>query len=112
METATRHGEHGFRASSLRSLGAVELDVNDLASAKSHLDEALALAARCEVLPLVARCHIDLAALHARAGDEATARRAVATGLEIFRGLGLDTPPWLAAQLSTLRLCPDVAGEL
>jgi class 3 adenylate cyclase/tetratricopeptide (TPR) repeat protein len=108
VQKATTHGEHGFRGSSLRSLGATELELNELTSARMHLDEALALAERCEMLPLAARCHVDLAALHARADDQVSARRAVATGVEILRGLGLEMPPWMAAQVSALRLRPDV----
>ena len=110
VETAARHGEHGFRASSLRSLAAVEATVNDFGAAEAHLEEALALAKRCEMLPLVARCHVALAGLHRRAGDEASARHILATGLEILRDLAFDPPRWLAAELSASGLDADVEG--
>lgn len=44
--------------------------------------------------PLVARCHLDLAALCARAGDGMTAERTLATAITMFREL--DMPSWRA----------------
>jgi hypothetical protein len=98
IEAATRHCEKGFLASSLRSLAAIEITLKDLRAAKDHLDDALAAAARCEMRPLVAGCHLDLALLHHRAGNEQDAHRALARGQEMLRDLGLAAPPRVALE--------------
>ena len=101
VEGATRHREHGFLASSLRSLAAIEITLKDLEAAEDHLDDALDAATRCELRPLVAGCHLDLALLHHRAGNEQAAHRALAKGQEMLRDLGLAAPPRVAPEVSS-----------
>jgi class 3 adenylate cyclase/tetratricopeptide (TPR) repeat protein len=97
VAAAHQHEEHGFRASSLRALGAVEVQLGDLTGGGEHLEQALALATRCGMRPLVARCHVDLWARHRRAGDEPRARQALAQVYAVVRELGLGAPQWLPA---------------
>jgi len=101
VELAEQHGEQGFRASSLRLLGEIAMQIGDLDAAAVHLEEALAVGVRSEMAPLVAHCHLDLAALNARTGDGPAAHRALATAIAMFREL--DMPSW-RARAESLRL--------
>jgi class 3 adenylate cyclase/tetratricopeptide (TPR) repeat protein len=101
VETAARHGEHGFLASSLRTQGQIEMEIGDLKTSAMHLEDALALAGRYEMAPLVARCHYDLATLRRRAGDSAAAERDLDAAIALFRDLDM---PWWLAQAESLAL--------
>ena len=94
VELAEQHGEQGFRAWSLRLQGELAMQAGDLEAAAGHLQEALAAGERHEMAPLVARCHLDLAALRARTGDGMAAERTLATAIAMFREL--DMPSWRA----------------
>jgi class 3 adenylate cyclase/tetratricopeptide (TPR) repeat protein len=103
VELAQRHGERGFRAWSLTLQAEMAMQVGDLPAAAVQLEEAVAIALRGEMGPLLARCHLDLAILSARSGDAATGERALATAIAMFREL--DIPSWRArAESLTLPL--------
>ncbi len=103
VELAEQHGEQGFRAWSLRLQGELAMQAGDLEAAAVHLQEALAAGERHEMAPLVARCHLDLAALRARAGDGMAAERILATAIAMFREL--DMPSWRARAESLTATC-------
>ena len=73
-------GERGFEALALRLLGEIAAtgDTPDLEAAGARHEDALALARRCGMRPLIARCQRSLADLRERMGD--------AAGAEALRG--------------------------
>jgi hypothetical protein len=89
---AAGHREEGFRAQALRLQAEVAAAAGD-ASAAGLLGEALDAATRCEMGPLVARCHLDSAELCARAGDRAEAAHRVTIAIGMFREMGMSS--WL-----------------
>lgn len=59
-----------------------------------HYREALALADRLEMRPLVARCHFCLGLLHRAAHRDERARKHLGIARELFREMGMQA--WLA----------------
>jgi tetratricopeptide (TPR) repeat protein len=76
LALADAHGERGNRAYVLRFLAEVTLrrDHRDLESAQHHLGEALILAEELGMLPLIARCRLDMGRMYLRAGNRRKAR--------------------------------------
>ena len=89
---AAGHREEGFRAHAVRLQAEVAAAAGD-ASAAALLGDALGAATRCEMAPLVARCHLDSAVLCARAGDRAEAAHRVTIAIGMFREMGMSS--WL-----------------
>jgi class 3 adenylate cyclase/tetratricopeptide (TPR) repeat protein len=89
---ARKHGERANEAYALRVLGLVAARSADSREAEIRLTQALDLAQRLEMRPLVAQCHHALAGMleaGERAG-EAAAHRGAATAM--FRAM--DLAPW------------------
>ena len=93
LEHATRHGEQGFLAWVTRLQGAVGAARGDVDAARRGYEQAIALAGALEMRPLMARCHLDLAMISARIGDEANAERASRTARTMFREMKMQS--WL-----------------
>jgi tetratricopeptide (TPR) repeat protein len=89
-------GEHGVEAYGLRLLGeiAARPDPPDVSTAEGHYRQALALATRLGMRPLVAHCHLGLARLHRRAGKPEQAREHLMTATTMYREM--DMGFWLA----------------
>jgi class 3 adenylate cyclase/tetratricopeptide (TPR) repeat protein len=66
----------------------------DAAAVETQYREALTLATALGMRPLVARCHLGLGSLLARAGDTERARSLLGTAAEMFASMGM--PFWLA----------------
>jgi tetratricopeptide (TPR) repeat protein len=72
LALARHHKERGNQVYALRLLALAlgEAPAPDLTAARAHGEEALALADTLGMRPLAARCHLALARLARRAGDE------------------------------------------
>ena len=60
-----------------------------MSAARTHNDQALALAQEQGMQPLVGHCHARLGGLHDRAGDRRQAEPHLAAAVEIYRALGM-----------------------
>ncbi|OGA11609.1 MAG: hypothetical protein A2W68_12680 [Betaproteobacteria bacterium RIFCSPLOWO2_02_64_14] len=74
-----------------RLLGEIALlsEPDKLATAEDHLRQALALGEKLGMRPLAARCHADLAKLHARTERGTEAEEHFQTAAEMFREMGM-----------------------
>jgi class 3 adenylate cyclase/tetratricopeptide (TPR) repeat protein len=84
-------GEHGHEAWVLRLLGeiAAHRDPLDAEAAERHYREALALASRLGMRPLVAHCHLGFGKLSRRTGKEEQAREHVTTAATLYREMDM-----------------------
>ncbi len=73
----------------------------DTTSALSRYEEALVLATAGGLRPLQAHCHVGLARSHARTGERARARKAMAAARDLFRAIHL---PGALAETDEARL--------
>jgi class 3 adenylate cyclase/tetratricopeptide (TPR) repeat protein len=91
LAMAREHKERGNEAYALRlmSLAVGESAKPDLAAARGHAEEALALAQELGMRPLVARGHLGLSRLARRAGDADAAARHRDTAARLLRELGM-----------------------
>ena len=83
--------ERGREAEVCRLLGAIALAAHppDLAAAAAHYDQALRLATKLEMRPLVAHCHLGLGKLYRRTGERAKAQEHLTTAGTRYREMGL-----------------------
>jgi len=81
------HRERGNEAWALRLLGelAARRDPLDVEAAEGHYREALALATRLEMRPLVAHCHLGLGKLSRRTGRREQAQEQFTTATTMYR---------------------------
>jgi len=95
LALADIHGERGNRAYALRCLAAVTLrrGDGDVARAEGHLGQALVLAEALGMLPLAARCQLDLGRLYRHAGNVAKAREHLSVAAARLREM--DMPRFL-----------------
>ncbi|HKZ04801.1 MAG TPA: adenylate/guanylate cyclase domain-containing protein [Methylomirabilota bacterium] len=91
LAMAREHKERGNEAYALRllSLAVAEGPKADLATARGHAEEGLALAETLGMRPLVARGHLGLSRLARRAGDAAGAARHLEVAARMLRELGM-----------------------
>jgi DNA-binding SARP family transcriptional activator len=91
LALARERGERGDEGWALRLAGdaAAERRPPDLAEAEAAYRHALGIAETLDMRPLVARCHLGLGALAARAGDPTEARRQLARASTLFAALGI-----------------------
>jgi tetratricopeptide (TPR) repeat protein len=94
IETSTR--QPGFAAHAHHLLGdiAAEADRFDHEDGVGHYRDALALAQRHGMRPLVAHCHLGLGKIHRRAGKAEDAEKHHATATAMYRDM--DMRFWLA----------------
>jgi class 3 adenylate cyclase/tetratricopeptide (TPR) repeat protein len=92
---AHAHQERGHEAYALHLLGdiAARRDPPESEPAEAHYRRALALAEELGMRPLVAHCHRGLGTLHAMLGQQAQARTALLTAIEMYRTM--DIAFWL-----------------
>ena len=89
LALARTHKERGHEAWALRLLGAVQAqgDTPAMAQAAIYYHQALALAEELGMRPLLAHCHLGLGMLYAKTGQRQQARAALATAIEMYRGM-------------------------
>jgi tetratricopeptide (TPR) repeat protein len=94
IETSTR--QPGFAAHAHRLLGDIATDAEqfDHERGVGHYSDALGLAQRHGMRPLVAHCHLGLGRVHRRAGKAAEAEHHHATATAMYRDM--DMRFWLA----------------
>jgi tetratricopeptide (TPR) repeat protein len=94
LALSREHNEGGYEAWALRLLADVASRANppDPEEAEKKYGEALALAERLELLPLVARCQLELGDLYERTGDHARAATYHARGRGLCRDLEMRLP--------------------
>jgi tetratricopeptide (TPR) repeat protein len=92
---ARTHQECGHEAYALHLLGtiAARRDPPEAEQAVAHYQQAVALAEELGMRPLVAHCHRGLGTLYAATGQWEPARAALATAIEMYRGMAM--PFWL-----------------
>src|SRR5262249_6457194 len=88
---AHTHHERGNLAYALRLLGdiAARREPPDVAQAEAHYRQALTLAHKLGMRPLVAHCHRGLGTLYAAIGQREQARAELATAVEMYRGMAM-----------------------
>jgi tetratricopeptide (TPR) repeat protein len=86
LETAREYGEQSSEAWGLRLLGeiAARRDPPDGGTADGHFRQAMTLAQKLEMRPLVAHCHLGLGGLYRRTGDRAKAEEHLATATTMY----------------------------
>jgi class 3 adenylate cyclase/tetratricopeptide (TPR) repeat protein len=89
LALATHHGERGYEAYGLRSLGeiAAHSDPPQAEEADDYYHQALALAEELGMRPLAAHCHLGLGTLYRKVGRDAEALVELATAAEMYRGM-------------------------
>ena len=83
--------ERGHQAYALRLLGEIvaHRDSPDAALAEAHYQQALTLAEKLGMRPLVADCHLGLGTLYRRVGRPQQARAALGTATALYRAMGM-----------------------
>jgi tetratricopeptide (TPR) repeat protein len=89
LELALERGELGNQVYALHLLGllASEQEPPDVGNAERCFGEALNLAERLSMRPLVARCHLGLGRLYRRFGEAAEAEHHLATSSGLFESM-------------------------
>ena len=89
LELSSTHTGHGYQAHAYRLLGdaARHREPPDIAQAKVHYRQALALAEEIGMRPLQAHCHRGLGTLHARLGQPELARLALSAAIDLYRAM-------------------------
>jgi hypothetical protein len=82
-------GQPGFAAHAQHLLGDITTHPNwfDAERSEAHYREALVLAERCGMRPLIAHCHLGLGMLYLKLGREAQARTALTTAIDLYRAM-------------------------
>ena len=91
LDFTRERGEQGREAWTLWLLGEIDAHpaATSIAIAESLYRQALALAERLGMRPLVAHCHLGLAKLHRRTGDRAKAEEHLTTATTMYREMGM-----------------------
>jgi class 3 adenylate cyclase/tetratricopeptide (TPR) repeat protein len=111
LRTAREHHERGHEAWTVRLLGdiAATRDEPDVEAAEAHYHQAAMLAEELGMRPLLARCRLELGALHRRTGRADPARVELADAVDMFRAL--DMRSWLSrAEAEMAKILPG-AGD-
>ena len=89
----------GFAAHALHLLGdiAIHPDRFDAENGAAHYLQALALAEKCGMRPLVAHCHLGLGKLYGRIGKPEQAQENLTAARTIYREMGMDF--WLEQEV-------------
>jgi tetratricopeptide (TPR) repeat protein len=91
LTIARAHQERGHEAYALRLLGAIAArrDPPEGESAVAHYRQALALADKLGMRPLLAHCHRGLGTLYATTGQQEQARAELATAINLYRAMAM-----------------------
>jgi hypothetical protein len=93
--------QRGTQSWALRLLGEIASyrDPPEIETAEEHYLQGLALAAECDMRPLIAHCHLGLAKLYDRAGKHEPAKEHLTTSIAMYREM--DMAYWLAGHGGT-----------
>jgi class 3 adenylate cyclase/tetratricopeptide (TPR) repeat protein len=107
LTLARDHGQLGQEAWALRLLGevAAHRDPPALETAAKHYREAIALAVKLGMLPLIAHCHLGLGYLDLKAENIEEARSDLVAAIELYRSM--DMGFWLPQAQSALAKIAD-----
>jgi tetratricopeptide (TPR) repeat protein len=96
LELARRQQERGYEAWSLWFIGeiAVRCDATDIEAAEAYYRQALTLAGKLGMRPLLAHCHLGLGTLYAKAGQREQAHTVLSTAMALYRTM--DMTFWLS----------------
>ena len=88
---AQERGQRGYVAYAAHALAEIASAAQppDVGRAEEHYRRAHELAQELGMRPLVARCHLGLAALYRTAGRRRQARAEVTTAIDMFRSMGM-----------------------
>jgi predicted ATPase/class 3 adenylate cyclase len=91
LDLARRHGQRGHEAHALRLLGEIEAlgIAAEGEAAKAHYADAINLAERLGLRPLVAHCHLGLGKLYRRTGQRDQAREHLTTATAMYREMDM-----------------------
>src|SRR5262249_25737612 len=92
LEVARTYQEAGAVAYALRTLGDVHAE-DDSERARSCFEEAVEIATRLGMRPLVAHCHVGLGKLYRRTGKRDQAQEHLTIATTMYREM--DMPFWL-----------------
>ena len=89
LAIACEYQQRGHQAYALHLLGEIAMrrDPLDVAPAKAHYQQALALAEELGMRPLQAHCHRGLGTLYATTGQRQQARTALMAAIDLYRGM-------------------------
>jgi tetratricopeptide (TPR) repeat protein len=95
LELSRTHTGRGYQAHAYRLLGdgAMRRERPDIDQATAHYRQALTLAEELGMRPLQAHCHRGLGTLYAMTDQQAQARTALSTAIEMYRAM--DMTFWL-----------------
>jgi tetratricopeptide (TPR) repeat protein len=104
---ARERGQRGYEAHTLGLLGAIASarDPADAEAAEGHYRQAMALADKLGMRPLVAHCHLSLGKLYRRTGDRVQAQKHVDTATAMYREM--DMGFWLEQAEAALGSSPS-----
>jgi tetratricopeptide (TPR) repeat protein len=91
LDLARQQKDRGDEAFALYQLGVVHAhaDPPDATQAEAYYQQALALAEELGMRPLQAHCHRGLGMLYTKTGQQAQARAALSTAMEMYRTMGM-----------------------
>ena len=106
LHLSRAHKEHGHEAYAIRLLAELGSsgDSPDLEKSETFYREAIALAERLGMRPLLAECQLGLGQRHLLAGLRSNAEQLLRTALASFQALGM--PFWLARAQEELQRLP------
>jgi len=89
LEFSRLHGERAHEARALYVLGEIDLSTNPVVVEKTEENyrQAMALAERIGMRPLVAHCHVGLGKLYRRTGNDEKAKIHLAKAVAMMRGM-------------------------
>jgi sugar phosphate isomerase/epimerase len=89
LALAREHQQRGYQAYALRLLGdnAAHRDPPENALAESHYRQALTLADKLGMRPLVAHCHLGLGNISRKSGQLDKARAELSAAIKLYRAM-------------------------
>ncbi|HUG38733.1 MAG TPA: hypothetical protein VML54_17375 [Candidatus Limnocylindrales bacterium] len=95
LELARTHKQHGHEVYALRLLGdvAARRDLSNAQEAAAHYRNALGLAQKLAMRPLIAHCHLGLGSLYRATGQRQEAHERLVIAGTMYREM--DMPFWL-----------------
>jgi tetratricopeptide (TPR) repeat protein len=103
LDLALEHKGRGHQALALRLRGEIasHCDPSDLHQAEDHYRQALALAEKLGMRPLVAHCHFGLGKLYRKSSEPARAEEHLAIATAMYREMGMNS--WLEKAEAAMR---------
>jgi tetratricopeptide (TPR) repeat protein len=102
LDLCRARGERGREAYALRLLGKITVarDPVDVQTADDYYRQAIELARKLEMRPLMADCHLDLGTLYKQTGKLDHARSEIAAAIDLYRAMHMAS--WLSCAETAL----------